>query len=342
MRLSFVAPPAGRVGQKLTIRVKFRTPAGHAGGTVTFTVDGVSVPGCRHIALRSTHTAACQLTGYKAPGTYVVSAHYSGSQKYAAKVVTAEEHVVPPWHKVWILSPSGSVRTQGGRSAGSTSIRKTGALPGAAVAVAATPNDAGYWVLEANGTVKTIGNARHERQRGHRSKGPFVAIASGINSRGYFLLSASGVIESFGDAPALPSARSRARAVSFAITPDGQGALILFRDGAIAAIGDAKALSDPAARHARGPFVGIIEDPSGGGYLVLSSRGAVLAFGNARRLGSGPTKAAPYRAIAATGDGRGYFLLGRDAVVGFGDARGLFGRSGTLRVAGGGVAIAGT
>lgn len=316
--------------------------AGHVGGWVTFTVNGIDVSGCTHIALRVTDTATCHLSGYARPGTYVVSAYYSGNGKYAARLMRADEHVAPPWHKVWILSSTGSVQSRGGTSAAPVTTKVAGAHVSSPVAVAATPNDGGYWVLEANGTVNVVGNARRERPRGHRSKGPFVAVASSVDGRGYFLLSRRGAIDSFGDAPVLHGAKLRSPAVGFAITADGRGALILCRDGAIAALGDAKALGDPAARHARGPFVGIVEDPSGRGYLVLAARGVVLAFGNAHRLGNAPAAAAPYRAIASTGDGHGYFLLARQALFGFGDARGLFGRSGSLHVSGGDVAIAGT
>ncbi|MDA8296304.1 MAG: hypothetical protein M0004_06925 [Actinomycetota bacterium] len=316
--------------------------AGHVGGWVTFTVNGVDVPGCTHIALRRTDTAICHLSGYARPGTYVVSAYYSGSGKYVARVMRADEHVAPPWHKVWILSSTGSVQARGGTSAAPSTTEVTGARASSPVAVAATPNDAGYWVLEGSGRVEAVGNARREGPRGRPSKGPFVAIASSVDGRGYFLLSRRGAIDSFGDAPVLHGAKLRSAAVGFAITPDGRGALILCRDGAIVAFGDAKVLGEPAARHARGPFVGIVEDPSGRGYLVLTARGVVLSFGNAHRLGNGPAGAAPYRAIASTGDGHGYFLLARDDLFGFGDARGLLGRSGAFHVAGSDVAIAGT
>jgi hypothetical protein len=170
-----------------------------------------------------------------------------------------------------------------------------------------------------------------------------VSLAASPAGHGYWMVGADGGVFAFGDAPFLgaPVGQLRSPAVHLEPTPTGKGYWVLSAGGEVAPFGDAVFLGQtfplPLAA------VGLATTPSGRGYWIATADARVLPFGDAvlqtltggpstdavssvaagatgGAAGSGPSGAsprstAPTVAIAASPDGKGYWLLARDGGV---------------------------
>jgi hypothetical protein len=129
-----------------------------------------------------------------------------------------------------------------------------------------------------------------------------------------------------------------------------RGYRVLGKAGSVDGFGPMSSCGDLSSEIVPGEVAGMASRPDGSGYWIALSDGAVYAFGRAssygdlRELGyrSGSfdmEPGAPIVGIAATADGKGYYLLGGDgSVYGFGDAT-YHGSIGGYRGAGEPVAI---
>ena len=115
--------------------------------------------------------------------------------------------------------------------------------------MAATADGRGYWVVDADGTVWSFGDAPSHPGRPAVRSSTIVGIAADTATGGYWLVSAHGSVYSFG-APFLGS------------VPAGT------TETAIA---------------------GIQAGPGGGGYRLVDGGGALFCFGTATQLGSAAT-----------------------------------------------------
>ena len=157
------------------------------------------------------------------------------------------------------------------------------AAPGA-IAMAGTGDGAGYWILDTNGRVSSVGTAT-----------------------------------SFGDVNVPPDDPARA----VAATPAGDGVWVFTARGRVFALGAAPLLGDVSALKLNRPIVAAAAAPDGRGYWLVASDGGVFAFGSARFFGStgGMRLNRPVVGIAATASGKGYWLVASDGgVFSFGDA----------------------
>ena len=191
------------------------------------------------------------------------------------------------------------------------------------------PEFPGFWSAGADGRISASGDARSAGDlAGRRLGGPIVSLAGAPTGQGYWMVGADGGVFAFGDAPfaGAPAGRLRSPAVHVESTPTGQGYWVLSAGGEVVPFGDASFRGQvfplPVAA------VGMAATPSGLGYWVAAADGRVFAFGDAvlqaatgaspPTVGAGagpPEPAAPTVAIAASPDGRGYWLLGRDGGV---------------------------
>jgi hypothetical protein len=181
----------------------------------------------------------------------------------------------------------------------------------------------------ADGRIQAFGDARPSGDLAGRSlSGPIVSLAGTPTGEGYWMVGADGGVFAFGDAPFLgaPAGQLKAPAVHLEPTPTGQGYWVLSAAGEVVGFGDAgfrgQLFPVPAAA------VGLAGTPTGQGYWVATADSRVFAFGDAvlrAATGAGvpaagagaspPEPAAPTVAIAASPDGKGYWLLGRDGGV---------------------------
>ena len=191
------------------------------------------------------------------------------------------------------------------------------------------PEFPGFWSAGADGRISAHGDARSAGDLAGRSLGgPIVSLAGAPTGLGYWMVGADGGVFAFGDAPfaGAPAGQLRSPAVHLEPTPTGQGYWVLSAGGEVIPFGDAsfrgQVFPVPVAA------VGMAATPSGLGYWVAAADGQVFAFGDAvlqaatgaspPTIGAGagaPKPAAPTVAIAASPDGRGYWLLGRDGGV---------------------------
>ena len=101
----------------------------------------------------------------------------------------------------------------------------------------------GYWLVTADGTVRSFGGAPNLRVRHRCSAGQTV--------------------------------------VGIAATPDGGGYWIVTSHGDVLAFGDAHYYGSTANRRLAAPIVGITSTPDGHGYWLVASDGGVFCFGDA-------------------------------------------------------------
>ena len=191
------------------------------------------------------------------------------------------------------------------------------------------PEFPGFWTAAADGRIRSFGDVQSAGDlAGRKLGGPIVSLAATPAGRGYWMVGADGGVYAFGDAPFLgaPVGQLRSPAVHLEPTPTGKGYWVLSAAGEVAAFGDAAFRGQlfPVPVNA----VGLAATPTGNGYWVANADGQVFAFGDAvlqaatgasLPAGDGkkppPKPAGPTVAIAASPDGKGYWLLGRDGGV---------------------------
>ena len=85
------------VGQQLTYRATIVADQDKGSppptGTVTFTDNGVDIPGCTSLALNTSGPTTCTVTATK--GTHHIKAVYSGDNAYDGSSATLTETVKP-------------------------------------------------------------------------------------------------------------------------------------------------------------------------------------------------------------------------------------------------------
>ena len=179
----------------------------------------------------------------------------------------------------------------------------------------------GYWMVSADGTVFSFGDAR---DHGYVRVSPNQAVdlEPTPSGNGYWVVDNLGQVYAFGSAPHLGNAdRSRLasgeRVTSLSATPSGSGYWIFTSRGRALALGDARHIGDMSSVTLNGPVLDSVATPSGNGYYMVASDGGVFAFGDARFRGSmgGSRLNAPVQSLVPDPDGVGYWLVASDGGV---------------------------
>jgi hypothetical protein len=191
----------------------------------------------------------------------------------------------------------------------------------------------GYWLVESDGSVASLGDAaNYGSATGGVWRPPVVGMAATPDGRGYWLVDSDGGVFAFGDAVLHGSASAAASlgsVVGMAATPDGGGYWLVTSNGKVFAYGDAILHGSAGALGLAGSVVGMAATPDGGGYWLVTSNGEILpggdatSYGNAvmHRSAAGLGRAGSVVGMAATPDGRGYWLAASNGeVFAFGDA----------------------
>ncbi|MBX5468020.1 MAG: cell wall-binding repeat-containing protein [Firmicutes bacterium] len=187
---------------------------------------------------------------------------------------------------------------------------------GPAVAIAATPDGMGYWVLESSGQLLAYGDALPLSPQG-TVPAPAVGLAVEPNGQGGWILSQNGTVTPVGQAPALGNAPGPA--VAIAAAPNGQGYWVLEQNGTVVGFGSAEGGGEAGPNP-----VALAADPQGG-LWVLNADGSVVGLDGAPTFGNltAAVSAASLQpaAIAPAPDGQGYYILtAQGYLYGFGDA----------------------
>ena len=158
------------------------------------------------------------------------------------------------------------------------------------VAIAATPDGGGYWLVASDGGIISYGDAGFFGSTGSLTLNqPIVGMADTPDGRGYWLVAADGGIFAFGDAAFHGSTGSltlNQPIVGMAVTPDGRGYWLVAADGGIFAFGDAAFHGSTGSLTLNRPIVGMAATPDGGGYWLVASDGGIFAGGDAHFDGS--------------------------------------------------------
>jgi L,D-peptidoglycan transpeptidase YkuD (ErfK/YbiS/YcfS/YnhG family) len=207
-----------------------------------------------------------------------------------------------------------------------------------AVAIASTPDGAGYWVASSTGAVYPFGDAAsYGSMSGHALNAPIVGMAPSPDGKGYWLVASDGGIFSFGDAAFYGSAgalRLNQPIVGMTATPDGGGYWLVASDGGIFAYGDAAFYGSTGSMHLNRPVVGMAAAPGGKGYWLVASDGGIFAYGQAAFYGSTGSMHLnqPVVGMAAAPGGSGYWLVASDGgIFAYGQAA-FWGSTGSLHL----------
>jgi putative peptidoglycan binding protein/L,D-transpeptidase-like protein len=216
----------------------------------------------------------------------------------------------PSGQGYWIAAADGGIFNYG--DAGF--FGSAGALPLNApiVGIAATPDGRGYWLVASDGGIFSYGDAHYYGSRGGQALNqPIVGMAATPDGGGYWLVASDGGIFSYGDAGFFGSTGSihlNQPVVGISASPGGSGYWLVASDGGIFAYGTARFLGSMGGTPLNAPIVGMASSASG--YWMAARDGGVFNFGTpfAGSMG-GQSNSNPIRAIAATPDGGGYWLL---------------------------------
>jgi hypothetical protein len=190
------------------------------------------------------------------------------------------------------------------------------------VGIAATADGQGYWLVQADGRVRSYGDAEPltSLPAGATSAGaPIVGMARTYDGHGAWLVNSVGHVYELGDARSYGSLSSgkapRVPITSMASTPDGHGYWLLAADGQVYGFGDAHLEGMPNSYSA--PYDAIIARPAGGYIITGADDGENYAYPGALVLGGGPgyTISATLVGGASTPSGNGTWLTGSDGGV---------------------------
>lgn len=188
------------------------------------------------------------------------------------------------------------------------------------VAMAASPDGSGYWLVGADGGVFAYGDAPYLGSMGGQPLAkPIVGIAPTPDGQGYWLVGSDGGVFSFGDAQFYGSTGNLQLAhpvVGMAATPDGRGYWFVASDGGVFAYGDAPFYGSMGAVSLSQPVVGMAPDDATGGYWLVAADGGIFSF-NAPFYGSTGNMQLnkPIVGMEAPSDGSGYRFVASDGGV---------------------------
>jgi hypothetical protein len=235
----------------------------------------------------------------------------------------------------WLLDPSCTTSSAtDDLTANQTAPCLLNPFPPPIVAMSATPDGAGYWLVAADGGVFTFGSAHFFGSAGGIALNhPIVAMAPNQKAGGYWLVATDGGVFAYGT-PFDGSAgaiRLNAGIVGMAATPTGLGYWLAATDGGIFTYGDAAFYGSTGDLALNEPIVGMAATPTGKGYWLVARDGGIFTFGDAVFYGStgGIVLNEPIIGMSATITGKGYWLVASDGgIFAFGDAK-FYGSRGT-------------
>lgn len=202
----------------------------------------------------------------------------------------------------------------------------------AAVAVVASADGNGYYVLRSNGEVDAYGAPNYGSPAPESL--PLGTTATGIAldsaTGGYWVVSSNGKVQGF-NAPFLGQPHippggwgQHPAAVAISAAPDGAGYYVLRANGAVGAYGvkGHGSLAPHLHYGTTAPVVAVAlaVDPTTGGYWIATSTGNVANFdapsdGSPLATAHGRYDGVPVTALASAPDGTGYYVLRANGVI---------------------------
>ena|GEM_PF-1348020 len=244
-------------------------------------------------------------------GTSFAAPHVSAA---AALVMAADPAITGP-QVTELLEETATPLEPGGTAINGGMLNVGAAVEAAASHQVPTTYD-GYQLVAANGAVYSAGVLPPEGSLPvHRATTRVVAAAESPGGLGYWLATAGGGVYPFGPGAhyygSLGGRRLAAPVTAMAVTPEGRGYWLVTANGQVHAFGDARsygslaggAMANPAiggrpvgapgspragaqSGASRARVTGMAATPDGRGYWLVTANGQVHAFGDARSYGS--------------------------------------------------------
>lgn len=194
---------------------------------------------------------------------------YSGSSETWPNAVSIAS--APDGKCYWVLeaglSGLGSVQAFGDavNYGDETTIAHGSAHVGIPVAMVATRDGKGYWIVDSDGGVFSFGDAVfHGSMGGRPLNAPVAGAAVAPDGNGYWLVAGDGGVFSFGSALFEGSMANRTLAepaVGISVKTTGTGYRLAAADGGVFAFGGAPYLGSMAGHHLSQPVFGIASEP---------------------------------------------------------------------------------
>jgi len=310
-------------------------------GTISFYETGSSTP--LTCTATKSHpfdgaSATC-VVSFSTPGTYAVTAEYSGDSVFAKSQMSA------PWMLGVTTNPTATTLsasttspslgapvtftatvspTQTGSDLGKVTFSTTGSpltctatksqpFNGASATCVVSFSEAGIYTVGA----EYSGDAHY---RGSASR--VVAVSVAIPNPGYRIAASTGGVFSFTArfSGSMGGTHLNAPVVGMATDPMTGGYWLVAATGGVFSF-TAPFYGSMGGKPLNAPVVGMAATPTGTGYWLVAATGGVFTFGTARFSGSlgGEALASPITSITADPYSGGYWLLAGDgAIVGFG------------------------
>ncbi len=151
---------------------------------------------------------------------------------------------------------------------------------GTVIGVAATSDDAGYWIANDAGQVVACGDATNFGSLTKAPNHPIVGIAATPDGGGFYLVASDGGVFTFGDATFQGSTGAivlNKPIVGMAVDPTTGGYWLVASDGGIFTF-NAPFEGSTGAMSLNKPIVGMALDPTTGGYWLVASDGGIFTF----------------------------------------------------------------
>ena len=154
----------------------------------------------------------------------------------------------------------------------------------------ADPDGKGYWLVASDGGIFTYGDAPFYGSTGaiHLNK-PVVGMAATPDGKGYWLVASDGGIFTFGDAPFYGSTggiTSTSRSSAWPPPPTARATGWWPPTAGSSPSATPPSTARPAAITLNQPIVGMAATPDGKGYWLVASDGGIFTFGDATFYGS--------------------------------------------------------
>ena len=330
-------------------------------GALTFTANGVDIPGCEEMGIYYGSTPGSVTCSVRTPldarGTIVAAFANDtdyGSSSSAPITETVESiptsitalsspTVGQPGQSIQYaayISAAGGAPVNGTVTfmSGSTQLCQADVPPGSTVCrsslapIGSEPVSATF--QDPTGTF--LSSSTTFTMEVAPPNSPVVDIVPTPSGGGYWIVRADGAVSNFGDAPQLGSMLGQSLnkpIVAMAASPTGNGYWLVASDGGIFAFGDAAFYGSTGGIHLNQPIVGMAVAPRGNGYYLVAADGGVFAFGGAVFQGSMGATALnqPIVGIAVDDATGGYWMVAGDGGIFSFDAP-FYGSTGAIRL----------
>jgi hypothetical protein len=259
--------------------------SGTTGGGTWVTIRGANFTGVNAVYFGRLRAASFRVTG--ATSIFAESPATTSAGQANINVVTGAGQSATwgtlPYSYValrpgyWIATAQGDVFSYG---AAAHLAPPSARYPGI-VAIAASNDGGGYWLVSSAGAVQAFGDARfYGSMSGSKLQKPIVGIAPTLDGGGYWMVASDGGVFAFGDARfygSMGAKKLNSPIVAMAATPDGSGYWMVASDGGVFAFGDATFHGSMGGRSVPFPFSSMAIS-STGGYWILDKEGDIYPF----------------------------------------------------------------